>query len=992
MRNRREPRLSCHAPARCRPFFAAILFGICIAVLASGCGNPERQKTKHYRKGLILAGRGRCAEAVSEYQKALKIDPRMAKAQYELGRCYAELRYDEQAIRALDAARALDPKLALDALSRIADVYVSADRPKLAQKACLDALDIDPRNVDVIMFLANLMREAESIDEAKAWFENAVAIAPDRIEPHLALADLAMLEGDYDTAEKRLKMITAGIDPDNANARLALAKVYRFSGRGKEAIEVLQRILDDSPGDIRARGALAEAYLSENRLDEARKEAEAFLKVSPASGEVHFLLGAVLLKQQDYELAVPHLTKAANSPAASADNYYLLGLALKETGRLAQAKSAFRKALSMQADNSSYRLTLAQTLLREGFFGQAQREIRLVLSDEPENERARRLWARSEALRQAFDHIDALLASKGTTREVTEEITNGLKAFRAGDLEKTQAICEGLLLDAPESPVPLNLLGLVHLKRNEFEQALSYFRQAASVDPRFAASHVNMANVYLAVGNNEQALRASRKAVELAPRDQVIRLRYIKSLTLMKRYDEVEDFLRTLIEDDPSRAAYRMSLARTLISKNEYSAARKELSQILELDPEHLPAANLLADTFAREGDAERAATGFKALVDAHPDSRHFRGMLALCHLVMDSPAKARQILPAPPGEDEKTSRDDFVRALILQEEGQYKEAEELLLALPSGGPDEMTHALMLAGVRARGADSEPFAEAADKRPRHSEAFRKSYLRLLRAESLGAADMYELNLGIGLSLAEWRRLGIARLENILRKAGPNAALLELIGGLREREGRPEKAEADYKSAVAADPSYWPAYYRLGNRAVADNRPQEAGEYFREALKYRPDSLQSLLGLAGVCETVGNEAEAIGAYREINRRYPNLASVMNNLAWLLAKNPDTLDEALEYARRAAALQPLKAEVHDTLGWILIQKGDYKIANEHLERAVLFNSIDPSIRYHRGMLFYKTGDNAKALEEFRQAETSDGRFPEKKLNEEMIRRLS
>ena len=87
-----------------------------------------------------------------------------------------------------------------------------------------------------------------------------------------------------------------------------------------------------------------------------------------------------------------------------------------------------------------------------------------------------------------------------------------------------------------------------------------------------------------------------------------------------------------------------------------------------------------------------------------------------------------------------------------------------------------------------------------------------------------------------------------------------------------------------------------------------------------------------------------------------------------------------------------MQPLKAEVHDTLGWILTQMGDYKIANEHLEKAVLFNSINPSIRYHRGMLFYKTGDNAKALEEFRQAETSDGHFPEKKLNEEMIRRLS
>jgi tetratricopeptide (TPR) repeat protein len=970
----------------------AVTLAIIAIMLVSACGNPEKEKLNHYRKGSILAQRGRYAEAVVEYQKALTIDPQMAEAQYELGQCYGKLQYYEQAVRAFDTARALDPRLALEALLQIADIYASSARPALAGEMCHDALEIDSDNVDAMALLGRLKWKEKKADEAGSWFEKVLTIDPNHVESRMTLAEIAVLEGRYDAAEEHLKKVTTEIDPTDSAAKLALAKIYRFSNREDEAIKTLGQILENDPTYFRARGALAEAYYSVGRLDDARNEAEAFLEASPGNTQAHFLLGTISLRQGDYESAVFHLTKAANSPAALADAHYLLGLALKGKNQRAQATAAFQKALAMEPDNSQYRLMLAQTFLVEGSFEKAQREISAVLSKEPENEYARQLWVQANALQQSLEHIDSLLASEGIPEEIADSIKMGLKALRAGDLRRAQSLCEDSLKAAPDSPLLLNLLGLVYLKQSEFERALSYFLQASNADPQFAASYVNMANIYMAIGSHEQAVQAYRKAVEHSPKDRLIRLRFIRALVLMKRYDAAEAFLKELIQAEPHQVAHRLALANLLISKNRYADARKELSLILKTEPKNALAAQLLAETLAMEGDAATAAAQFDTLLRAFPASRSFRVKLALCNLVLGGSEKAQEILAARPDADEETPPEEVVRALVMQEQGLSDQAEEILLGLQTAMPEESVYGLMLANARASRGDLAGGTESLGRNSGLSDSFRKNYAQLLQAGSLDAAELNELSRAIALTQFRWNRLGIQKLEEVLRKAGPNAALLEIVGGLWEKEGQPDKAALSYQSAVAADPSYWPAYHRLGVQSLHAGQAAQAEQYLKSALKYQPNSPALLLNLARAFETGGNGAEALKTYRKINELHPNLAPVMNNLAWLLAKSPDTLDQALEYARLAVAAQPLKAEVRDTLGWILFQKGDYKAAKEQLDKAVLFDSLNPSIRYHRGMAHLRLDDRAEALEDFKKAGAATTPFPERQLNENMIRELS
>jgi tetratricopeptide (TPR) repeat protein len=974
----------------CRLRFLLLPFLIClIFVFISGCGNAEKKKVKYYQKGLILSQRGRYTEAVGELQKALAIDPAMAEAQLELGRCYRNLHYYDQALQALETARRTSSQLALPALYQIAHVYVETEQLEAAEEIAVQTLKTHPDDADFMLFLGKLKWQQEKPDEAVEWLKKAAQANPKQTEPLLVLAEISMRKGEYSSAEENLKKVI-GIDPNNNPAKLALAKIYRFTGKTDEAIETLRHVLEKEPGNVIALGALVETYYNADRLDDARREAETLLSASPGSLHANSLLGAILLKQKKYEEAVVYLTKAAGPPSASAKDNYLLGIALKETGQPAQAISAFQKALTLEPNNSAARLVLAETFLSEGSFENARNEVKQVLSEEPDNDIARKLWTRANALQQAFDHIEATLTAQGMSDETTKIVTAALNSFRSGDLRTAEDICGDLLKDQNTSPIALNLLGMIYLKQNQLEKALAQFERASRVNPKFAPSHINMANVYMAIGSYSAAASSFKEAMELSSKDPVVRLRYARTLTLLKQDEKAEAFLKDIIQKEPDKIAYRRALADVLIEQHKYQEARRELMDLLKLDTKNIDAAVLLADCFAKDGDLRKAAKGYESLVHAAPQSKYLSERLALLNVALGMPEQAREVLSSQ--KDSKVnSSAGLVRALLMQDERRYNEAERILKELQKVAFGETPYELMIVNLRAARKQEKALPEIIQS-SYYSEKFKESYTSMLRKGNLSPEQLDELNLALALVRVQWVAPALEKLQRIAAEVKPSGAILEMIGGLWEEQGQPARAKESYQAAVAAEPDYWPAYYRLGLLASLEDKDEDAINLFQTALQYKSDSLTTLLALALAYEATGKDAEALRTYQKVNQLEPNLAPVMNNLAWLLAKKPDTLNQALKFAQASVDAQPLKAAGRDTLGWVYFQKADFPKALEQLDKAVLLDSYNPSMRYHRGMARFKLGQTEKALQDFQEAVTATASFPEKPLTEQMIRQLS
>jgi tetratricopeptide (TPR) repeat protein len=132
---------------------------------------------------------------------------------------------------------------------------------------------------------------------------------------------------------------------------------------------------------------------------------------------------------------------------------------------------------------------------------------------------------------------------------------------------------------------------------------------------------------------------------------------------------------------------------------------------------------------------------------------------------------------------------------------------------------------------------------------------------------------------------------------------PDPAEVAGRGQFNEANGRLEQAIADYEAAIASGMRRSSLLVRLGNCYRSRGNPEKAETAYREAL-----SLDDHNGRA-----------------------------YNNLAYLLAENSKSLDEAVSLARQAMLLEPTNPLAIDTLGFALFQQGKYKEASDVLDRA-------------------------------------------------------
>jgi Flp pilus assembly protein TadD len=74
------------------------------------------------------------------------------------------------------------------------------------------------------------------------------------------------------------------------------------------------------------------------------------------------------------------------------------------------------------------------------------------------------------------------------------------------------------------------------------------------------------------------------------------------------------------------------------------------------------------------------------------------------------------------------------------------------------------------------------------------------------------------------------------------------------------------------------------------------------------------------------------------------------------------------------------RPDDAEVADTLGWILTQRGNPTRAVQVLRKAAAIAPKNPAIRYHLAQAWLKTGDKDRARDELEALLSGNPKFPD------------
>lgn len=271
------------------------------------------------------------------------------------------------------------------------------------------------------------------------------------------------------------------LDPDIVPARVAVGTLLSRAGEYAEAEKELKRAARLDPSYEKTFYNLGLVYSEEGRPDSALMMMERAVELDPDYGLARVGVAATLYEMGDIDRAGPMLAELAEDPTLSqgARNQvmFLLGFA------------PMRKDWLEGRDGDNQRLSDAHLLRGDIMVSILQME--------------RALSEYEEAIR-----LDP--------RSAVAYYQEGSIYFRRGDLDRTLLSLRRALAADPGYEGANLAVGIIMVRKKEYEEACRAFEAELRVNPNSADAHMNLAMCYERyLINNEKALHHLEKYVEL---------------------------------------------------------------------------------------------------------------------------------------------------------------------------------------------------------------------------------------------------------------------------------------------------------------------------------------------------------------------------------------------------------------------------------------------------------------------------------------------
>lgn len=516
-------------------------------------------------------------------------------------------------------------------------------------------LEVEPRHIPSLLSLARLSWSEGDMDEARYYFERAIAAGPDSASVYRDVAMAYMGEGELERAEQLLTEAFA-MDPKDADTLLALAALAERMENPANTERFLRSALDASPANARILRLFGDFMRREGRPQRAAELYEQVLAVDPRDLGVLVDLATLYHELGNHD-ALDRMqdqsSRNIEEPLAFYINYGVLAMDYAAWDR---ARWAFERALRSAPQDLATRSTLADAYLLMGDGESAERVLLSGRQHLPEGAEAAFEMRLHRLYRDMRRDQDAMATAERLV-EIDDSVLMHhqiliLELVRAGrGDEATEMLNAAVRRFAPEQPREVALLraDVLH-ERGETQRAIGILRGLVSEDPSDLETEAHLAHLHAEAGdigqaerhyrnvlralgdaqgrehllartlNNlaftlgeaglklEEALDFAARALELNPRADYILDTKGRVLYHLGRFDEAEGYLRQAEArsfGDPEILVHLGDLYRSL---GRASTARRYYDRALELDPEHGKALERSED-FRRTVE-EREVTG----------------------------------------------------------------------------------------------------------------------------------------------------------------------------------------------------------------------------------------------------------------------------------------------------------------------------------------------------------------------------------------------
>ncbi len=524
--------------------------------------------------GLILDGMSD-DKALVYYAAAVEIDPESLPAYLGITSYYIRRGELDKAAEVMEDCCRKNPTSS-KARIYLSQIYQSLKRLDDAERASLDALEIDSRDNTAYFRLSSIygergdrVREIAILEESISKVDNILPVlrhlgdlhtrAIHTSEPEQAMEHLGQAIFFYNEAAQH------PFDSLTPVYLHRLGDLYIMKRDINKAVEVLDRLSAYMPADLQIHKKLALCHMALNNKDSAIRSLEKVVKNEPDNAEVYCYLGELYETMDDIDNAAKYYSLASEVSTGKPLPYLQLARLYLKTDPEKAAK-ALRDGLDKLPGNTELIELLSRVYLMAG-------------QDD-------------EAIR-VFDSLIEIVASSGQTLlNAGHFLDFGLAAQRCGMIEKADSFYRiGIEMDPELTPLYQMLASLL-MSRDMDSEAIVVMQQAIAVQPDDPDSHYYLALILHNTRRFDEAASAFSHIESLARQQPGISLNaafffhYGAALERIGNTEKAETMLIRSIALNPNNAEALNYLAYMWAEQGRnLQIALEYVAHALDIDP-----------------------------------------------------------------------------------------------------------------------------------------------------------------------------------------------------------------------------------------------------------------------------------------------------------------------------------------------------------------------------------------------------------------------
>ncbi len=528
-----------------------------------------------------------------------------------------------------------------------------------------------------------------------------------------------------------------------------------------------------------------------------------------------------------------------------------------------------------------------------------------------------------------------------------------------------------------------------------------------------ATSYLKFGLIFLAAKRLEPAVKAFERGLVYDEDNPQISLLMADTLLKLNQGERALGMVERSIQRQPQGVESYELLARVLTALKREKEITPRLEEAARRDSKNIPLQYVLADRYRETGQAEKAETLYKELLNSQPTPQTY-GALASSLLKRKKAADLLRVFAEAfkrPGSPEA----EAVAPQLKAAAGDSAIAEAML----DSGLDQ------LASNPPRLPTKSAFEVLAlvanwNRGPAHRNRGLEKLIKLrrLQLEQSPSPIVYSEIADAQNRLGRFAEAANTVLEMIAKfPSQKTARVLSFLADFHHKAGHNEALKQTVNEALKLDPADGDSQIKLAYLLSDIGQFDAAAKVLREASKREPNNWAYDATLGGLLSKFGQNGEAIKILEKLLERFPDNDDVVklvrqslsiayvnqgnfakgeaeleillqrfpddpgpnNDLGYLYAEQGKNLEKAELMIRKALSEDPNRMAYLDSLGWVLFKRGKAKEALKPMQRAVermkseveQGGNADATVLEHLGDVYFQLHEVNKAVDVWKEA---------------------